>query len=235
MTRAALLALLAGVLVTPLATGTYATIVSLTLDRDLERWARHDAAIEMTRSLFVALDLYRRDHQRVPEQQHGLAALVPNYVRAVPVDPWGTPFVYQTRGADWADVVSLGADATPGGSGLATDVSARYGSPGTATSRSLVQVLLVLLLALPGLAYASARVWPTAEYFLAGIALFWGWAVASTVGPNAAPSPALAAAFATIIVALSGGVMILRGLPGGITCALTGAVCCLIATAAMMA
>ncbi len=188
----------------------------------------------MTRSLFSSVDLYRRDHQKFPSPKEGLQVLAPSYLRAVPVDPWGNDFAYQTRGGDWADVVSWGSDGEAGGIGLATDVSARYGSPGTATSRSLAQALFAVLLTLPATAYALSSQRPVAAHALAGIALFWAWAVAATVAPNADLSVALVGAFAAIVVALTGTVLTVRRIDGGVTCALAGAVGCLLATAAMM-
>ncbi len=234
MNRSRIAGLLAGILVSPVVISAFASVLVLALDRDLDQWARHDAALEMTRSLFVSVDLFRRDNQRVPSKQEGLAGLVPKYIRAVPDDPWGNPFIYLTRGGDWADVVSMGADGEPGGVELATDVSARYGSPGTATPRVLLQSLFAILLIIPGLAYAASFAWPTAAHTLAGIALFWAWAVTATVGPNAGVSVPVAGAFAAIITALTGTVLTIRGLRGGLYCALAGSLCCLIATAAMV-
>ncbi len=219
---------------TPVVICAFASVVIFALDRDLDQWARHDAALEMTRSLFVAIDLYRRDNQRVPSKQEGLASLVPKYIRAVPDDPWGNRFIYLTRGGDWADVVSMGADGEPGGIELATDVSARYGSPGTATTQTLLQLLFAILLIIPGLAYAASFAWPTAAHALAGISLFWAWAVTATVGPNPGFSVAVAGAFAATITGLTGTVLTIRGLRGGLYCALAGSLCCLIATAAMV-
>lgn len=212
----------------------YAWGASLALDRGIEPWARHDAAIEMTRSLYRAVDLYRRDNQRVPAASDGLATLVPKYARTVPVDPWGNPFVYQARGGDWADVVSLGADGRAGGSGPAADVSARYGSPGTAPPRWLVGLLTSLLAAIPLVAYAASFWRPGAAHMLAGCAIFWAAVASATVAPNAEVSPALVAALAAVSAASFGAVLTLRRQRGGATVALAGAVGCLAATALMM-
>lgn len=82
-----------------------------------------------------ALDLYRLDTGRYPSTELGLNALVvrpanepkwsgPYLRKAVPVDPWGRPFVYRAPGAkgDY-DLVSLGRDGQPGGSGEDADIS----------------------------------------------------------------------------------------------------------------
>jgi general secretion pathway protein G len=232
--RSTIVGLLAGIVVTPILAMAYATAIGLVLDRDLQQWGRHDAAFDMAHSLFVSVELFRRDHQRVPTAEEGLPILVPQYVRGIPVDPWGNPFLYVTRGPDWADVVSTGADGDPGGTGIATDVSARYGSPGTTTSRFFAQGLFVLLLLPPGIAYAASERRRSAAAALAGTAVFWGWVVAATVAPHADPSLALLGAFAAIVVALSGAVLTLRELPGGPGCALAGTLGCLVATAAMV-
>lgn len=82
-----------------------------------------------------ALDLYRLDTGRYPSTELGLKALVerpanepkwngPYLRKAVPVDPWGRPFAYRAPGAksDY-DLVSLGKDGQPGGSGEDADIS----------------------------------------------------------------------------------------------------------------
>ena len=87
-------------------------------------------------SLEKALDQYRLDVGRYPSTEQGLAALTvrpqnlekwagPYLKRAVPPDPWGTPYVYKSPGdhGDF-DLLSLGSDAQPGGSGESADVAA---------------------------------------------------------------------------------------------------------------
>ncbi len=233
MNRSLLVLAAVGFLASPLVVIAYGSAATTVLGRDLAAWARHDAALEMTRSLFASVDLYRRDHQRVPAEDAGLGTLVPKYVRNVPVDPWGNPFLYQSRG-DWADVVSLGADGTAGGTGIASDVSARYGSPGTAAPRPLVGAMLATLIAIPLVAFAATYVRRGAGGVLAGAATFWAWVAAATVAPNADLSLALAGALAAIAAALFGATLSLRSLRGGATIALIGALGCLLATAAMM-
>jgi len=85
-------------------------------------------------SLEKALDLYRLDTRRYPTTEQGLRALVekpvsePNwkgpYLRkAVPADPWGNAYVYRQPGprGDF-EIVSLGRDGKPGGSGEDADI-----------------------------------------------------------------------------------------------------------------
>ena len=89
--------------------------------------------------LAVALDNYRLDNGFYPTTAQGLAALRerpvrdplpanwrgPYLRRAVPLDPWGRPYLYRSPGsADPTafDLVSLGRDGKPGGSGEDADV-----------------------------------------------------------------------------------------------------------------
>ena len=88
-------------------------------------------------ALEKALDQYRLDTGGYPNSELGLKALVerpPNeqkwagpYLRkAVPLDPWGKPYLYKVPGekGDF-DLVSYGKDGQPGGIGEAADISNR--------------------------------------------------------------------------------------------------------------
>lgn len=81
-----------------------------------------------------ALDQYRLDTGRYPSTEQGLAVLVtkpanepkwtgPYLERSVPADPWGAPYAYKSPGehGDF-DLLSLGKDSQPGGSGEAADI-----------------------------------------------------------------------------------------------------------------
>ena len=89
--------------------------------------------------LSVALDGYRLDNGSYPTTDQGLGALrerptrapVPAnwrgpYLRkAVPLDPWGRPYVYRApgeRNPSAFDLESLGRDGKPGGEGEDADV-----------------------------------------------------------------------------------------------------------------
>ena len=43
------------------------------------------------------------------------------YIRKIPVDQWGSPFIYLYEG-DGFDLYSMGSDGTDGGEGLAADI-----------------------------------------------------------------------------------------------------------------
>ena len=88
-------------------------------------------------ALEKALDQYRLDTGHYPPTELGLKALVdkpaaepkwagPYLRKAVPLDPWGKPYVYKAPGekGDF-DLVSYGKDGQPGGSGEAADISNR--------------------------------------------------------------------------------------------------------------
>jgi general secretion pathway protein G len=86
-------------------------------------------------SLFeTSIDTYRLDVGKYPTTQQGLQALRvkpdgvenwdgPYLTKDVPQDPWGHSYVYECPGkhGDY-DIVSLGADGSPGGDGEDKDV-----------------------------------------------------------------------------------------------------------------
>lgn len=88
-------------------------------------------------SLEVALDQYRLDMKTYPTTAQGLQALVTvpdgvnraasyrpgGYIRKLPLDPWGNPYVYQTPGKNGQiDIYSFGADGREGGEGNDADI-----------------------------------------------------------------------------------------------------------------
>ncbi|HLX81146.1 MAG TPA: type II secretion system major pseudopilin GspG [Burkholderiales bacterium] len=87
-------------------------------------------------ALEKALDQYRLDTGHYPANDIGLAALVdrplneprwsgPYLRKAVPLDPWGKPYIYRYPGAQGADydLLSYGKDGQTGGSGEDADLS----------------------------------------------------------------------------------------------------------------
>ncbi|HEU0224458.1 MAG TPA: type II secretion system major pseudopilin GspG [Steroidobacteraceae bacterium] len=93
------------------------------------------------RNLSTALDMYQIDNYRYPTTEQGLEALVrkptvepfaPNwrpqgYIRdgTLPKDQWKNPYIYRQPGAEGRpyDLITLGADAKPGGEGEDADFS----------------------------------------------------------------------------------------------------------------
>jgi general secretion pathway protein G len=97
--------------------------------------AKSKTASIQVEQLGGALDLYRLDVGRYPNDQEGIAALVQRpagaarwngpYVKKkeMLVDPWGEPFRYRVPGQHGPyDLYSLGADKQEGGEGENKDV-----------------------------------------------------------------------------------------------------------------
>ena len=87
------------------------------------------------RTLAAALDTYRLDNSFYPSTEQGLDALISQpsgnpparnwgpepYLRKLPVDAWGNPYVYINSGFTF-DIISLGADGEEGGEGVLADI-----------------------------------------------------------------------------------------------------------------
>ena len=86
-------------------------------------------------ALEKALDQYRLDVGRYPEQEAGLKALVtkptnepkwagPYLRKDIPLDPWGRAYLYKSPGEKGEyDLISLGKDGQPGGTGENADIT----------------------------------------------------------------------------------------------------------------
>jgi general secretion pathway protein G len=95
---------------------------------------KQSAAKAQIELLGQALDQYRLDTGSYPTTQEGLNALVANpgvekwegpYLKkALPLDPWGKPYIYQNPGTHGEyDLYSYGRDNKPGGDGEDKDVT----------------------------------------------------------------------------------------------------------------
>ena len=101
--------------------------------------AKVSAARAQIELFALALDQYRLDNDFYPGSTQGLAALRerptgdpearnwrgPYLRKAIPLDPWGRPYNYQSPGQanpDSYDLLSLGRDGQPGGNGEDADV-----------------------------------------------------------------------------------------------------------------
>lgn len=110
-----------------------ALIIPNVIGRDDQ--ARVTAAQSDLRAVANALDIYKLDNFHYPSTDQGLEALVsppsgfpepknynPNgYLKKVPVDPWGNPFVYVASGRSF-ELYSLGADGAEGGESWNADL-----------------------------------------------------------------------------------------------------------------
>jgi len=93
--------------------------------------ARQAAAkVDVNANIATALDLYELDNGQYPTTEQGLAALVKKptispvpsnwngpYLKRIPRDPWGRPYVYKSPGEHNVDfdLYSLGKDSAEGG------------------------------------------------------------------------------------------------------------------------
>ena len=100
--------------------------------------AKSATAKSQIEMLGAALDAYRLDNGAYPTTQQGLAALwekptidppanwrAPYLRKAVPMDPWGRPYVYVFPGEqnpNGYDLISYGGDGVPGGDGENADI-----------------------------------------------------------------------------------------------------------------
>jgi general secretion pathway protein G len=100
--------------------------------------AKRTAAAVQIREIEQALEMYRLDSSLYPSTAQGLEALVSKpsippeprkyreggYLRKLPADPWGSPFVYRRPGDHGEyDLFSLGADGEEGGDGPGKDIT----------------------------------------------------------------------------------------------------------------
>ena len=102
--------------------------------------AKVSAARAQIELFALALDQYRLDNDFYPGTTQALAALRerptgapearnwrgPYLRKAIPLDPWGRPYTYKSPGdvnAESYDLLSLGRDGQPGGSGEDADVT----------------------------------------------------------------------------------------------------------------
>ena len=100
-----------------------------------EEKAKLKAAQAQIELLGTALDTFRLDVGRYPSTDEGLQALRqkpgtverwdgPYLKKDIPLDPWGKPYMYKSPGDHGAyDIVSYGADGTPGGEGDNRDLT----------------------------------------------------------------------------------------------------------------
>lgn len=99
--------------------------------------AKPRAARAQIANLGSALDMFKLEVGRYPTESEGLAALRahppgldkwqgPYLKKSVPKDPWDHPYLYRNLGNDY-EVLSYGADGTPGGAGVDADINSSEG------------------------------------------------------------------------------------------------------------
>ncbi len=118
--------------------GLLAALVAPRFIRQEEK-AKVKAARAQVELLGTALDTLRLDAGRYPTTQEGLEALRrrpgglegwdgPYLKKDVPMDPWRKPYIYRSPGQNGAyDLISHGADGSPGGEGDNQDITSWAG------------------------------------------------------------------------------------------------------------
>ena len=119
--------------------GLLSSIVGVYLFDSAEK-AKADATKTQIKGLETALDLYRLHNARYPSAEQGLKALLEKpevgvipknwngpYLRGnnLPEDGWGSPYNYLSVNGKNYEIISLGADATDGGTDLDADITSR--------------------------------------------------------------------------------------------------------------
>lgn len=113
--------------------GSLAAILGTKVINSQKKAKVREAKIQIA-ELSKNLDMYYTDCGHYPTTEQGLAALAPGgeagcnnwgpepYIKKIPMDPWGTPFVYIFENSNYT-LMSYGEDKKEGGSGLAADIS----------------------------------------------------------------------------------------------------------------
>jgi len=114
--------------------GLLATIVMPRILNRPEQARRTKALVEI-RNIESALALFKTDTGRFPATSDGLAVLASNpggingynsdgYLKRVPLDPWGNPYIYISPGPNSKDydLESYGKDGENGGTGDGADI-----------------------------------------------------------------------------------------------------------------
>lgn len=85
---------------------------------------RVTAARTQIESLMAALQRYNIENGRFPDQEQGLEAVRSFLTKDIPLDPWGSPYIYRYPGehSSEPELISYGADGQPGGEGPNVDI-----------------------------------------------------------------------------------------------------------------
>ena len=117
--------------------GILATVIFTRVGDRPEQARRTKAQVEI-RELQTSLELFKLDNGFYPTTEQGLEAPVtkpsatpepPNYrddgyMKKVPMDPWGRPYVYRSPGEHGeTDLFSFGPDGAEGGEGKNRDIT----------------------------------------------------------------------------------------------------------------
>ena len=104
--------------------GLLATVVVINVMPATDKAAMTKARADIA-TLDQGVEMYRLNKMRYPEGQAGLQAVVSEgYIKRLPNDPWGNPYVYAAPGRDGRqfEIMSYGADGREGGEGEDADI-----------------------------------------------------------------------------------------------------------------
>ena len=97
--------------------------------------ARVQAAQTDLRALSQTLEIYRLDNFQYPSSEQGLESLIDRpsgfpepknwnpegYLKKLPTDPWGSPYLYEKAGSSYS-LIRSGAAGQAGGEGFDADI-----------------------------------------------------------------------------------------------------------------
>jgi general secretion pathway protein G len=104
--------------------GLLATIVIINVLPATDKAAKTKAKADVA-TLEQGVEMYRLNKLRYPSGTEGLQAVTAEgYVKRLPKDPWGHPYVYAAPGRNGRafDIYSYGADGREGGEGQDADI-----------------------------------------------------------------------------------------------------------------
>jgi len=103
--------------------GLMAGVVAYATTGYLERAKKQRARADIA-TYSGAVDSYYLAKGRYPDNQEGLKALVPDFIKMLQNDPWGRPYIYVQPGKGGVyDIMTYGADGLEGGTGPDADIS----------------------------------------------------------------------------------------------------------------
>lgn len=104
--------------------GLMAGVVTYATTGYLERAKKQRARADIA-TFAGAVDAYYLAGGQYPDNQAGLKALVPSFIKLLQNDPWGRPYQYVCPGKDGHayEIISYGADGREGGTGADADIT----------------------------------------------------------------------------------------------------------------
>ncbi len=104
--------------------GLLATVVVINVMPATDKAAATKAKADVS-TLEQGVEMYRLNKMRYPSAAEGLQAVTAEgYVKRLPKDPWGNPYLYAAPGKNGRafDIYSYGADGREGGEGQDADI-----------------------------------------------------------------------------------------------------------------